>query len=115
MSTTIILSKDFLDGYNQSVETAIQNLASMILVEMKKLSPYARPSQYPGGYRGRPGTLMRSLVKKGAGRQPYIGSSVGYAIRRNYENNLNPQTKHYVERSIKNVLRGKQSQWWIAE
>ena len=47
MPVTITLSKEFLDDYEQSMDTAIMNLTDMTVVEMKKLAPYARPSQYP--------------------------------------------------------------------
>jgi hypothetical protein len=114
MPTRISLSQDFVDGYEQSVKTAMMNLADLVTVEMKKLAPFARPSQYKYGYRGTPGTLVKSISRQGQGKKPVIVSSVPYAVRRNYENNLNPQTKKYVERSIANVLRGKQSQWWLA-
>ena len=114
MPVTITLSKEFLDDYEQSMDTAIMNLTDMTVVEMKKLAPYARPSQYPYGYPGTPGTLVKSIRREGEGLQTQIVSDQPYAIRRNYENNLNPQTKHYRERSIENVLRGKQSQWWRA-
>lgn len=114
MPTTINLSQDFVDGFEQSAQTAMLNLADTVTIEMKKLAPFARPSQYPYGYRGTPGTLVKSLARKGVGKQPTIESSVPYAIRHNYENNLNPQTKHYVERSIKNVLNGQTSRWWQA-
>lgn len=114
MSTQISLSKDFLDGYQQSAQTAMLNLADVIGVEMKKLAPFAKPSQYPYGYRGTPGTLVKSISRQGSGMRQQIVSSVPYAIRRNYENDLNPQTKQYIERGIANVLRGQQSRWWRA-
>jgi hypothetical protein len=114
MSAKIILSKDFLDDFDQSIDTAIMNLTDMATIEMKKNAPFAKPSQYPNGYRGEPGTLVSSISRKGTGRNTQIVSSVPYAIRRNYENQLNPQTLHYRERSIDNILRGKQSQWWQA-
>jgi DNA topoisomerase IA len=114
MSVTIVLTKEFLDGFEQSVDTAMENLARITLVEMKKLAPFAQPSQYPGGYRGTPGSLMKSLEVRGKGKDSTIESGVPYARRRNYENNLNPQTKHYVERSIDNISRGSSSQWWQA-
>ena len=114
MTTKISLSKELTDGFDQSASTAMMNLADMITVEMKKLAPFARPSQYKPRYYGTPGTLVRSISRKGSGKNIQIVSSVPYAIRRNYENNLNPQTKKYIERSITNVLRGRQSQWWQA-
>lgn len=115
MPTTINLSNEFLDGYNQSTDTAIENLADLVNVEMRKLAPFAKPSQYLYGYPGTPGSLVKSLTRKGKGKRTQIVSSVAYAIRRNYENNLNPQTTHYIERGIDNVLRGQQSRWWQAE
>lgn len=115
MPTRIELSQDFLDDFEQSATTGMQNLAAMCSIEMKKLAPFARPSQYPGGYPGTPGTLVQSISRGGSGKQPTIVSSVAYAVMRNYQNNLNPQTKQYVERGIKNVLQGKQEQWWIAQ
>jgi len=116
MPTTITLSQDFLDDFEQSTETAMMNLALNSMVEMKKLAPFAKPSQYPRGYWDRrnekPGDLVKSLSRKGSGLHTSIESSVPYAVRRNYENKLNPQTRKYIERGIDNVLRGKQSQWW---
>lgn len=114
MTTKITLSKEFTDGFDQSASTAMMNLADLVTVEMKKLAPFARPSQYKYGYPGTPGTLVRSISRKGSGKNIQIVSSVPYAIRRNYENNLNPQKKKYIERSIANTLRGRQSQWWQA-
>ncbi len=93
----------------------------MTLVEMKKLAPYAKPSQYSDLYfnsvtgEETGGSLVTSLHRKGSGKNTTIESYMPYAIRRNFENNLNPQTTHYIERSIDNILRGKQSQWWQAE
>lgn len=115
MPCTITLSQDFLDNFEQSTETAMMNLADLCTIEMKKLAPFAKPSQYPHGYPGTPGNLVASLRRSGSGMQPSIGSSEPYAVRRNYENELNPQTKHYVERGVDNVLRGKQDQWWQAQ
>lgn len=115
MPTQISLSQDFLDGFEQSAQTAMMNLADLCSIEMKKLAPFAKPSQYPHGYPGTPGTLVKSIARAGTGMKPNIGSSVDYAIVRNYINYLNPQTKEYVERGIKNVLLGKQSQWWQAQ
>lgn len=121
MTTKITLSKEFTDGFDQSASTAMMNLADMITVEMKKLAPFARPSQYkPRKYKNSAtgamagGSLVKSLKRTGQGKSPTITSNMPYAIRRNYENNLNPQTKKYIERSITNVLRGRQSQWWQA-
>ena len=114
MPTTITLSQNFLDGYEQSTDTAIMNLTDMGVIEMRKLAPYARPSQYKYGYRGSPGTLVKSISRKGQGKNTQIVSSVPYARVRNVINKLNPQTLQYVQRSIANILRGKQSQWWIA-
>lgn len=114
MPTTITLTNDFLDGYQQSSETAMMNLVDLCVIEDKKLAPFAKPSQYPGGYPGSPGTLVKSISRQGSGMRQQIVSSVPYAIRRNYENNLNPQTRFYIERGIENVLRGQQSRWWQA-
>lgn len=115
MPAEIILSKDFLDGYEQSTTTAMLNLADLMVIEISRLAPFARPSQYPGGYPGTPGTLTKSIKRGDTGKNPTIISTVPYAIRRNYENELNPQTKKYVERGIENVLRGQQSRWWQAD
>ncbi len=112
MPTQITLSKEFLDGFEQSTHTTMMNLTMQMVVEMKKLAPFARPSQYPGGYHGTPGTLVKSIDRRGGGLNRQIYSTVPYAVIRNYINNLNPQTKQYVERAIKNVMQGKSSQWW---
>lgn len=122
MPTRIELSQDFVDDFEQSATDAMQNLASMCSIEMKKLAPYARPSQYkPRKYKNSVtgsetgGSLARSIVRGGSGMRPTIVSAMPYAIMRNYVNKLNPQTKLYIERGIKNVLQGKQEQWWQAQ
>lgn len=115
MPFQVNLSQDFVDGFEQSTETAMHNLAFLVLVEMKKLAPFARPSQYKHGYSGTPGTLVKSLKRQGKKQNLTIVSTAPYAIRRNYENNLNPQTKQYIERSISNTGRGSTSRWWQAE
>ena len=115
MPCQITLSKAFLDDFEQSTHTTMMNLSAMSVVEMKKLAPFARPSQYPHGYPGRPGSLVSSINRRGGGLNRQIYSTVPYAVVRNFENNLNPQTRFYVERAIDNVMRGKQSQWWQAE
>lgn len=115
MPTQIFLSKEFLSGFEQSTETVMANLSMMTTVEMKKLAPYANPAQYPGGYPGSPGSLMQSINRRGGGLNREIYSTVAYAVIRNFVNNLNPQTKHYVERAINNVMRGQSSQWQRAE
>lgn len=84
-------------------------------MEMKHLAPYANPAQYPNGYPGMPGSLMNSLQRVGEGMDAKVTAGVPYAVRRNFENNLNPQTKHYVERSIENTLRGDAHRWWRAD
>ena len=114
MPAQVSLSQEFLDGFQQSAETAMMNLALKCSIEMKKLAPFARSSQYKYGYPGTPGTLVKSISVGGSGMRPNIGSSVDYAVIRNYVNYLNPQTVQYVERGIRNVLLGKQSQWWLA-
>jgi hypothetical protein len=110
----LILSREFQDGFPQSIKTSLTNLGDMMTVEIKKLAPYANPAQYPNGYPGVPGTLMRSIKRVGEGKDVEIVAGVNYAILRNYYNNLNPQTKHYIERSAQNTLNGKVSQWWRA-
>lgn len=121
MPTTISLNRNFNDGFQQTVETAMENLTSMTLIEMKKLAPWANPAQYPDGYFNsvtgwtRGGSLSASLHMKGSGLNTSIESFMPYAIKRNYENDLNPQTKLYVERSIENILRGDSSRWFLAE
>lgn len=121
MPTQISLSNDFLDDFEQSTETAVENLTLMSLVEMKKLSPWANPAQYPDGYYNsvtgwtKGGSLSTSLHKKGSGLQTTIESYMPYAVFRNFVNSLNPQTIHYVERAIANVLRGDTSRWFLAE
>ena len=114
MTVKMTLTKEFLDGYTQTTDTAIMNLTDMVVVEMKKLAPFANPGQYKYGYRGNPGSLVKSLHRIGKGKKTKIVSNKPYAIRRNYENNLNPQTKNYIDRALANILRGKTSQWWRA-
>jgi hypothetical protein len=92
----------------------MMNMTMQTVVEMKKLAPFAKPSQYPRGYPTTPGRLVQSINRRGSGLKREIYSTVPYAVRRNYENDLNPETKHYVERAIDNVMRGKSSQWWQA-
>lgn len=114
MPTTISLSKEFIDSFEQSTHTTMMNVSERMVVEMKKLAPFARPSQYKGKYRGTPGALMRSIARRGSGFNREIYATVPYAKRRNFENFLNPQTKGYVERAVNNVMRDKSSQWWQA-
>ena len=110
-----------MDGYTQTEETYVENFADGCLIEMKKIAPFAQPSQYDGDYFNsvtgwtKGGSLMLSLHRKGSGMKVSIESYMPYAIRRNYENNLNPQTTHYIERGIDNVMRGQTSRWWQAE
>lgn len=113
-NVTIRMSRDFKAGFPQSVKTSMTNLADMITIEMKKLAPFANPAQYPNGYSGIPGTLMQSIKRQGQGMDAKIVSSVPYALIRNEYNNLNPQTKHYIERSVDNIAKNKSSQWWRA-
>lgn len=87
MPVQVKLSQEFIDGYQQSTVTAMQNLADITSIEMSKLAPYDT------------GALARSFRRVGSGLSPKIVSSLPYAVRRNYENFKNPQTKKYVERS----------------
>lgn len=112
--TTVKMSPELRSGMQESIITSTRNLADMVVVEMKKLAPYANPAQYPDGYPGNPGTLMRSIKRVGSGNSTTIESDCGYAILRNNHNRLNPQTKNYVERSCTNIANGKTSQWWRA-
>lgn len=114
MPCQISLSTGFNDNFQQSEVTSMMNLADMGSIEMKKLAPFAKPSQYPHGYPGTPGNLVKSISRQGMGMDQKIVSSAAYAIVRNYINQLNPQTRRYIERAIANILRGKQSQWWQA-
>lgn len=112
MPTEISLSKEFLGDFQQSTETTMANLVDVAVIEVKKLAPFAKPSQYPNGYPGNPGDLVESISRKGQGMNQEIVSSVPYAVRRNYENYLNPQTKRYIERGVDNALNNRRSQWY---
>lgn len=112
MSVTISISPEMQKGFPQTVETALTNLADVATVEMKTIAPFANPSQYPNGYPGVPGTLESSLARQGIGPASTITAGVPYAIRRNYENRLNPQTLFYIQRAIENAIAGKASRWW---
>lgn len=90
----------------------MMNLTDVCVVEIKKQAPFAKPGQYPNGYPGTPGDLVASISRKGQGMSLEIVSSVAYAVRRNWENDLNPQTKHFIERGINNGINGKQEQWY---
>lgn len=111
---SVRMSREFQNNFRQSRDTSIRNLADMSTIEIKKLAPYANPAQYPNGYTGVPGTLMRSIKRQGSDEKYSIDSDAGYAIIRNRENNLNPQTRNYINRGIINAVRGKSSQWWRA-
>ena len=108
------LSNEYQNGYPKSLSTSLENLTNLTVVEMKKLAPFANPAQYPNGYRGMPGDLVRSIDYRGSGNAFEITAGVPYAIRRNFENRLNPNTKYYIGRSLSNVLNGVQSRWWRA-
>lgn len=99
-------------GFPQTVETALTNLADLATVEMKTIAPFANPSQYPNGYPGIPGTLETSLTRQGMGKDSTIIAGVPYAIKRNYENRLNPGTLFYIQRAVENAVNGKASRWW---
>lgn len=92
---------DFAEGFPRHVDVLVRNVADHINVEQKKLAPYFT------------GALMKSLqVNKIKDGEYEIVPGVPYAIRRNFENHLHPQTLHYIERSIDNTARGISSQWW---
>lgn len=112
MSVQVRISKEMQAGFPQSVRTSLTNLADLITVEMKHIAPFANPAQYPNGYPGVPGTLESSLARRGEGKDAEIIAGVRYAIRRNYENNLNPQTLFYIQRACENAQRGEASRWW---
>lgn len=43
------------------------------------------------------------------------GKSVPYALRREFENNLHPDKKHYMERAVKTVAKGDIKQYFSKE
>jgi len=97
-------SSDFKDGFKQSLDTSIRNLADQSMIEMSKLAPWLT------------GALVGSLQVQRLGDASYeIDAHVPYAVRRNFENNLNPQTKNYIENSVDNVAKGAPSRWWKSE
>lgn len=99
---TVKMSQEFRKALPQSIETSCNNLLDMITIEMKKLAPHDT------------GALMQSIHRTGNGLKGSIVDGVPYGIFRNYNNNLHPNTKLYIERSVNNTIRGKSSQWWKA-
>lgn len=100
----IHISREYANGFPQSADTSARNFADVARIEMSKLAPYAT------------GALVRSLATKKAGNASYnLVAGVPYAIMRNFNNNLHPSTKHYVERGTQAVLDGNPQRWWRAE
>lgn len=102
--TAETFSRDFAKDWGQSYDVSMRNYADHIVVNMRKLAPFAS------------GALVRSIhaVKRSGYEFPRyeVVCEVPYGIRRNFENNLHPQTKHYVERSVDLTHSGGSTQWW---
>ena len=100
-------SRDFAKDWGESYDVSMRNYADHIVVNMRKMAPFAAVHG---------GTLVRSIhaVKRyGYGYPRYeVVCEVPYGIRRNFENYLHPQTKHYVERSVDLTHAGGSTQWW---
>lgn len=112
MAVSVHISREMQRGFPQSVETSLTRLGDIITIEMKNIAPFANPAQYPNGYPGVPGSLMQSLERRGVGLKTTVIAGVPYAVRRNYENQLNPGTLRYIQRSVENSLKGSYSRWW---
>ena len=105
--TAETFSRDFAKNWGRSYDVSMRNYADHIVVNMRKLAPFA-------AVRG--GTLVRSIhaVRRSGRDVPSydVVCEVPYGIRRNFENYLHPQTKHYVERSVSLTHAGGSTQWW---
>lgn len=97
-------SSDFKNGFKGSTDASIRNLADITKIEMAKLMPFAT------------GALVNSLSSQQTGNLEHtIYDGVPYGIRRNFENNLHPNTLHFIERSLTNTVNGQVSRWWKSE
>ena len=97
-------SRDFAKDWGDSYDVSMRNYADHIVVNMRKMAPFLT------------GALVRGIHPVRRGGQDVPGydvvCEVPYGIRRNFENNLHPQTKHYVERSVDLTHAGGSTQWW---
>ena len=102
--TAETFSRDFAKNWGRSYDVSMRNYADHIVVNMRKLAPFAS------------GTLVHGIhaVRRSGHDVPRyeVVCEVPYGIRRNFENNLHPQTKHYVERSVSLTHAGGSTQWW---
>jgi len=97
-------SEDFKNGFKGSTKTSLRNLADTTMIENAKLAPFLT------------GALDRSLNVREIGELEYeIDDLVPYGIRRNFENNLHPNTLHWIERGLDNTVNGQVSRWWKSE
>lgn len=105
--TAETFSRDFAKNWGRSYDVSMRNYADHIVVNMRKLAPFAAVHG---------GTLVRSIhaVKRSGYEFPRyeVVCEVPYGIRRNFENYLHPQTKHYVERGVSLTHAGGSTQWW---
>lgn len=106
--TVTDFANNFGKGWKQSLDTSLRNFADVAVVDMKKHAPFDRKRK-SGQH------LIQTIQVVRTGDRAYmIVSTKPYAIRRNFENNLHPQTKHYIENGVSDALKGKNEQWWYA-
>lgn len=102
--TAETFSRDFAKDWGKSYDVSMRNYADHIVVNMRKLAPFAS------------GALVHGIhaVRRGGRDVPGydVVCEVPYGIRRNFENDLHPQTKHYAERSVDLTHAGGSTQWW---
>lgn len=97
-------SPEFKNGFKQSLDTSMRSFGDRAVQEMSKLAPFWT------------GALVESLAVVKVGDAHYqIVAGVPYAMRRNFENNLHPQTLHYIERGVENIMDGTTARWWKSE
>lgn len=102
--------------WNQAVLKALESQITNGLQKLGEAIVKAERSHAPVDK----GTLVQSIrVERESPTKMLViaggnsnGSSVPYARRRNFENKLHPNTKHYVENGVEEVIRGGIAQYF---
>ena len=110
MSTNIrITNKDWSAGYPQKIDTAVRNLAGIVVQEQAKIAPFRSGALVSTGR-----VVKNSDANYSAsfgGIKPKVGDTdriVDYAAMRN-ENSRRP---HYMETGAANAINGNPQRWW---
>lgn len=99
--STVEFSEHFAEHMDDRIATSMRNFADITRIEMQKRAPFLNGGLVHG---------MTVVVRDPMHIQ--IVDSVPYAILRNFENNLHPQTKHYVEQGVRLAKSGDKKKWW---